>query len=314
MLLTNNTLLIKTAEKNYDKFKVSTSLVESTKSKRYYTPEQQADLDIKTSVNKIGEIVNLSQELQTLMWHRLNNGAEFEDIKELYYDVCQLNVSSNIEIDMAKKEFEINNELELRRLREKWQRRDYKGRSIKPYFFGHIDKVKGFYNENKKKYMKHDTSMDYLAEILTQYKSPRLMDKTLHISNILTPYDRKGASRRQIERILYEISQFKKTSFYIWNGFAEEDDRYQFYLQAENALIDSINKTDLTEQTLYNLIKRLENSENSDFMLKILFNIGNHQAFNLLNSSVSGIDSIIEDDQGDIEIYGIRFKKVQKMG
>lgn len=100
ILLTNDALLIAAAEKNYDTFKVSTNMVESTKSKRYYTPAQQADLDIKTSVNKIGEIVNLSQELQTLMWHRLNNGATFEDVKELYYDACQLNVMSGIEIDL----------------------------------------------------------------------------------------------------------------------------------------------------------------------------------------------------------------------
>ncbi len=98
LLLTNNPLLVQTAEKNYEKFKVSTCLVNSTKSKRYYTPEQQADLDIKTSVNKIGEIVNLSQELQTYMWHRLNNGETFEDVKELYYDACQLNAMSGLEI------------------------------------------------------------------------------------------------------------------------------------------------------------------------------------------------------------------------
>lgn len=101
MLLTNDPLLIRVAEKNYHLFKVSTNMVSATKTKRYYTPEQQADLDVKTSVNKIGEIVNLSQELQTLMWHRLNNGASFDDIKELYYDVCQLNVMSGIEIDQS---------------------------------------------------------------------------------------------------------------------------------------------------------------------------------------------------------------------
>lgn len=76
-------------------------MVSATKVKRYYTPEQQADLDIKTSVNKIGEIVNLSQELQTLMWHKLNNGASFEDVKEIYYDACQLNAMSGLEIEQS---------------------------------------------------------------------------------------------------------------------------------------------------------------------------------------------------------------------
>ena len=98
MLITNNKMLVQVAKRNYHRFLVPTNLVESRKSKRYYTEEQQADLDIRTSVNKIGEIINLSQELQSYMWDQLNHGASFEDIRELYYDACKLSVMSGIEI------------------------------------------------------------------------------------------------------------------------------------------------------------------------------------------------------------------------
>lgn len=98
MLLTDDSLLVRIAEKNYDMWKVPTNLTEAKKAKRYYTSEHQADMDIKTSVNLIGDIINLSQELQTYMWHMYNNGASYEDIKDLYYDVCQLDIMSNIEI------------------------------------------------------------------------------------------------------------------------------------------------------------------------------------------------------------------------
>ena len=100
VLLTDNKYLIKAAQKNYDLFKTPTSFVSATKVKRYYTPEQQADLDIRTSVNKIGEIINLSQELNSLLWDRAYHGATYDDIKELYYDICQLDVMSGIEIDL----------------------------------------------------------------------------------------------------------------------------------------------------------------------------------------------------------------------
>lgn len=93
-------MLIRAAERNYDKFKVPTNLVESKKISRCYSAEQQADLDIKTSVNLIGDIINLSQELQTLMWHQYNIHGDFEQIRELYYDICQLDVMSNIEIKL----------------------------------------------------------------------------------------------------------------------------------------------------------------------------------------------------------------------
>lgn len=98
LLLTDNKMLINVAERNYHLFKVPTNMTESTKAKRYYTAQQQADMDIKTSVNLIGDIINLSQELQTYMWHMYNNEYSFDDIQELYFDICQLDVMSGIEI------------------------------------------------------------------------------------------------------------------------------------------------------------------------------------------------------------------------
>lgn len=98
MMLTDNELLIKAAEKHYDLFKVPTSLVESKKTKRSYTSAQQTDLDIKTSENMIGEIINLSQELNSLLWDKLNSGATFDEVAEIYYDTSMLDVMSGIEI------------------------------------------------------------------------------------------------------------------------------------------------------------------------------------------------------------------------
>lgn len=98
VMITNNKILYDVAQRNYQHFPVPTKLVESIKLKRYYTPEQQADLDIKTSVNKIGEIINLSAELLSIMWDRLNHGEKIENVMELYADIAQLDVMSNLEI------------------------------------------------------------------------------------------------------------------------------------------------------------------------------------------------------------------------
>ena len=46
----------------------------------------------------IGEIINLSQELNSLLWDKLNSGAAFEDVAEIYYDTSMLDVMSGIEI------------------------------------------------------------------------------------------------------------------------------------------------------------------------------------------------------------------------
>lgn len=93
--------MIDVARRHYKDFGVPTSAVEAKKVQRYYTPEQLADLDVKTSENLIGDIVNLSQELNSLLWDRLNNGESLSDVMELYYDISQLDVMSGIEIDIS---------------------------------------------------------------------------------------------------------------------------------------------------------------------------------------------------------------------
>ena len=82
-MITDNSILIKAGRKNINNFKVSINKVEAKKIKRFYTAEQKADLDIKTSNNQIGVIINLSQELNSKVWDKLNNGAKLEDIQDI---------------------------------------------------------------------------------------------------------------------------------------------------------------------------------------------------------------------------------------
>ena len=181
ILLTDNEILIKAARRNYDIFKTPTSFVTAKKVKRYYTSEQQADLDIKTSVNKIGEIINLSQELNSLLWDKMYQGASYEDIKYLYYDICQLDVMSGVEIDKAKKEFDVDNGRELNKIKKKYIEEldtEYNKKKM-PHFFAHISKQKGYYNPSKRYYCKYHTSMDYLQTVVNSFRAR-------------VPYNQKG--------------------------------------------------------------------------------------------------------------------------
>ena len=53
-------------------------------------------------MQKIGEIINLSQELNSKFWDNINRGQTLEENLELYYDIAKLDVMSCIEIDKAK--------------------------------------------------------------------------------------------------------------------------------------------------------------------------------------------------------------------
>ena len=83
MLLTDDALLIEVAQRNYGKFLVPTNMTSSVKTVRRYTNDDKADLDVTTSVNKIGEIINLSQQLNSLMWDKLSRGASVAACTEL---------------------------------------------------------------------------------------------------------------------------------------------------------------------------------------------------------------------------------------
>lgn len=43
--------------------------------------------------------INLCQELNTMMWDKLNNGVDFEDVQDIVMDIANLNILSNIEIN-----------------------------------------------------------------------------------------------------------------------------------------------------------------------------------------------------------------------
>ncbi len=204
VLLTDNEILIKAARRNYHTFKTPTSFVTAKKVTRYYTPEEQADLDIKTSVNKIGEIINLSQELNSLLWDKLYHGYSYKEIRHLYYDICQLDVMSGIEIDNSR---------ELDKIREKYKAefRDEYDKKKMPHFFSHISKQKGYYNPEKKNYCKYHTSMDYLQTAINGFriKNPYKKDWLAFVTILDKSLFRTSAvNQKQINRIYSVINQF----------------------------------------------------------------------------------------------------------
>ena len=257
VLLTDNELLIRAAKRNYQQFKTPTSFVSARKVKRYYTPEEQADLDIKISVNKIGEIVNLSQELNSLLWDEMYHGAGYEDVKELYYDICQLDVMSGIEIDKAKKEFAIDNGKELDKLRRKYEPllREYEedengqcviGRKKMPLFFSHISRQKGYYDPDKKHYQKYHTTMDYLQTIVNDFKTknPYKMER-LPFSCVLNrkKFRTSSVNQKQIDKIFNLLEKYTANRKNIYASTLEsKEDKSQHVMILREQLIDEINQ------------------------------------------------------------------------
>lgn len=310
VMLTDNEILVQAAKRNYDRFPVPTKLVESETRQRKYTDIDKADLDIKTSVNKIGEIINLSQELNSILWDRLYHGASIDDVMELYCDIAQLDVMSNLEIDSAKRENPANNTFELQCLKKKYDVRDEKGRHIRPLFFKYIDSYKSYcddyyiYIEKDGEYIKqevikshkemqvlkatgefliekgrityrnHETSMDYLELCINKFRTYQKRWKQ-PLTSILISDDRIDGQvwYPGVNRILSLVKETKSNIDSIWNNdeFSNNEKR-KFSEELRQNCISYICSKRIGKKSMRYLVEQID-SEEYKRMSRFLFGI-----------------------------------------
>lgn len=108
MLVTENKILIDATRRNEPHFPVPVADFDpkndtSNETYRFENPLDLAKLDRAIAENKIGDIVNLSQFLNSMYWDFVDKGCSHEELKDLYADICKLAVLSGIEIDKAKR-------------------------------------------------------------------------------------------------------------------------------------------------------------------------------------------------------------------
>lgn len=320
-LITDNPVLLAAAKRHYEHFPVPTKKVSAKKITRLYTPESLCDMDIATSVNKIGEIINLSQELNTIMWDTLSKGKSIDDILPLYCDIAQLDVMSNIEIDSAKKEYPVNNTLELSEMKKKYIRVDKNGKRIMPNFFMPVARKKGYYNPEKKSYISHNTTMDYLQRAIREFSKGRSVGKRefLPFSEVLNKQyaNQSKCNYDQIERVINIVQTAKDDMEAIWADTETYDTAQKFALVDEirQRCIDYIGSINFNPTTMYELLNLIEDERYkgiSRTLFSILFGAPNISFFQIIDNSRQPRDVLIEFPCGDITIYSFRFSK-QKM-
>jgi hypothetical protein len=312
---------VKAALKNYSNFKVPTNNVESLKKNRKYTSVEKADLDFKTSDNKIGEIINLSQELNTLLWHEMNNGKEIPELQDLYNDICQLDVMSCIEIDKAKKEFIVNTYKEMQKIRDKWIENDDIGRKIKPNFFGHLAKTKGYYDSKKKNYKRHDTSMDYLQKIENKFQLSRLQKNNIAFEPFSTiinfdGYNTKNIKYDQVKRIvsLIKDTNTKIKSLYSSDEY-DKDTKYKLFSEARQKCTEYIGKLSFSKSTMIYMLSLFDSNEYkhiSRIFMNTLFGYPNTSFYRIIKESTEPIELLIENKEGNIKVFDMNFTKTYK--
>ena len=295
--------------------KVPTTLVPSIKILEERTLTNLANLDIRTSRNYIGEIVNMSQQLNSLFWDNRRNGLP---VNAIYQDICILCSLSNVEIDRAKRETKIDTRKELKKIRDK-----YNITKVRPYYFKVF--TSGY------EYKKMNTPTDILLDIVekeARKRSKRISKKatftslfknaTININNI--DYDKI----KLIIKIIYDFTIETKRIY-----SAQQKDRqekYVLYVQEKEKCISLIKNIPITTDEIkyiINLYDRAQTTKNKNEeekilismrrkLFTILYNYNTKQFIDVFKETKEQIEILVPDKNGPITIYNTNYKITKK--
>ena len=303
MLLTDDKLLVEITEKYKDLFKVPVCKIETAKKENQTLPE----LDHDTSNNKIGEIVNLSQKLNSLIWNKIHKGESEEKIQGIYGDVCKLAVLSGLEIDKAKRAYDIVNVgKELIALRKKYDKPS-------PVFFQEIDE-----SGKEKQYIFYDTAMDYVYAIASkihfrkgreQFCLYRPISEQLAY-NLASGNATEYRHKDKIVGII-DDAKAKTNRLYMELRTADEQEREVIYAQISDIKTERdklVNKWLTNENVLILVLRHYEKNSPSDW--RIYAALINHPVFSdLLFELYDRFHKIEESERGKYLLYGRKFAK-----
>ena len=318
MLLTDEPLLVERAQQHYGDFLVPTKLVPSQSVARYFSNTDKADLDHVTAGNKIGEIVNLSQELNSLFWDKINHGSDFEELQDIYCDIAKLDVLSNIEIDRAKRECVVSATAEMKKMRKKYMLRDKDKRKVKPFFFAHIARSKGYYNAKRNYYRHHKTTMDYVQEEVSTWKW-RKETEFASIGSIFSvkyysPNYVKEDTVRSLFQMIRDTNALLRKYWGEWRE-ADKETRKVLYQRIEELIENRasyINDCSLSASTIYYALQEIEKEENADIrtmFFKIVFGSSLSDFQKLIEESLEAVPLLKEDEAGEVELFGARYSR-----
>ena len=331
ILITNNKYLVKAGDRlseivdvngiKIKRFLTSTDFTPKSSIKRKYTAEDLADTDIKCSANKIGEIINLAQMLNSLYWDKKHKGAKEEELLELYKDISNLNILSCIEIDRAKKISPVDARKELSKIREKHtlgtgfikidgEKKEVK---VRPMFFKYLDGGMNY------KFKRFETGMDYLNKILDEkIKRKKENSKELQLSSILIKKKISKQNRKSIMMIKRIVKEMRRDIKNIWCG--DYDNKYELYKDTKSYYYDKLSRFKINDEIIYCIIKRVSLSTNDikykeykdcgKLMLNALYDINKIEFIKNIKVKPKNNSYIYTDNNGNISIYGVKFSKI----
>ena len=314
MLVTDNEIMLKSAKKNYGNFLVPYCGAESTLKNQ---PMYQVDNDI--SDNKIGEIVNLSQWLNSFYWDKHSKG---EDDKSLYLEICKLAVLSGMEIDRAKRDYGIKTGEILKSIRQKTTKND--GKTLKkPFFFKYSKKSSGGNADNYDKTV--ETSMQRIVNAIDSEvdKSPRRKaGQTMSTLSELLPdieLEIKDNDYRYRKQIIEQLNEYQTKLSGIRSMMHVVSDREKTAKMhecrdIEIKAVDFVRKKMKSLGVLYLLVSALDDKESEaqtcrSLLLSAICSASD-DFYRLIANTRDTMYQLEPDNDGEYSIYGYKHAKI----
>ena len=305
MLITNDKLIVETAFKQKDTFKVPVCSIKSDGKKK----PSLWELDYNTSENKIGHIVNLSQKLNSILWDKLNSGLDYESIQEIYEDVCKLAVLSGIEIDKAKRAYDkISVSKEINKIANKHN-------VISPEFFKEIDFGYGI---KERKYSFYDAPMEYVYKSVKDIDYRKGKEKEIEyraISGMLKEPTLKKSTAYDHKREIIAISkEYKEKLDFLYSELrrADDDEKDNLYVkikQTKDKRNEEVKELLSEEYVLYLILKEYEKEASENWHLYAPL-LENELFKGMLKMSKEKMQKVASKDDGEYDLYGLKFAKI----
>lgn len=307
MLITNDKLIVETAFKQTDKFKVPVCSIKSDGKKK----PSLSELDHNTSENKIGHIVNLSQKLNSILWDKLNGGSNYENIQSIYEDVCKLAVLSGIEIDKAKRAYDkVSVSKEIKKIADKHN-------VTSPEFFKEIDFAYGI---KERKYHFYDAPMEYVYKSVKDIDYRKGKEKEIEyraISDMLKEPALKSTSTvyEHRDKVVAISKEYKEKLDFLYSELrlADDDEKDCIYArikQEKDKRKQEVERYLSEEYVLYLILKEYEKETGENWHLYAPL-LESELFKSMLEQSKVKMQNVVEKADGEYDLYGLKFTKMQ---
>ena len=271
MLITNDSWIIEGVKLCYERFGVPVCKIDPMGKTAYEnTPEGLAQLDRTIAKNHIGEIINLSQFLNCLFWDRLMSDEPFDSLMPLYREICKLAVLSGMEIDKAKRMYDVNADKVLRLLEK--PRIEFKkknGGKLPNFFYFMVGQESNVSPDNK---ATMNTPMAYLYDAVENLDRKQRENRRVKLSELFelntADADSNDSKRKRkiIETVLAAYDELKHLKIKEDDSDSDSDT----VIAVERAKIfknclDTVKKNVTNDHVLHLLLKELDLGKESEY-------------------------------------------------